>query len=134
MASPETIIVNDILAEYGGRPDVRLWRNETAGAWVGKVHGRTKAGDLVLRGARMIQAGLCVGSSDLIGLETVVCPVCEEWRVGRFTAVEVKTPKGRGSDQQKTYVRVVNSLGGLAGFATSPEAVAKLLRQGSPLP
>lgn len=131
MASPESIIVAEILAEYGALPDLRLWRNETAGAWVGKVVGRTKAGDLVLRGARMIQAGLCVGSSDLIGLEAVACPVCHDWGVARFLAIEVKTPRGRAADQQKLYVNMVNELGGLAGFATSPKDVEALLRRGS---
>jgi len=121
VASPESIIVAEILAEFGALPDLRLWRNETAGAWVGKVVGRTKAGDLVLRGARMIQAGLCVGSSDLIGLE----------RGGRFLAIEVKTPRGRAPDHQKLYVNTVNELGGLAGFATSPKDVEALLRRGS---
>ena len=123
MASPETIIVAEILAEFGALPDLRLWRNETAGAWVGKVVGRTKAGDLVLRGARMIQAGLCVGSPDLIGLQLG----------GRFLGIEVKTPRGRAAEAQKQWIKVVGDLGGLTGIVTSPEDVAKLLRQGPSL-
>ena len=119
MASPETIIVAEILAEFGALEDLRLWRNETAGAWVGKVVGRTQAGDLVLRGARMIQAGLCVGSADLIGLQSG----------GRFLGLEVKTPDGRSSQDQKRWIKVVSDLGGLAAIVTSPEDVAKLLRQ-----
>ena len=95
MTSAESIVVARCLAQYGALPDKRLWRNETAGCWVGKMIGRpragtvihmqagvirTQAGDVILRGARQIQAGLCVGSSDLIG----VAPG------GLFLACEVK--------------------------------------------
>ena len=65
-----------------------VWRNETAGAWMGKqIH---REGDQVtLTNARMMTFGLCVGSSDIIGISPD----------GRFLAIEVKTQKAA---QQKS--------------------------------
>lgn len=85
-----------------------VWRNETAGAYMGKVIH--KAGDQVtLAGARFLPAGLCKGSADIIGLTSK----------GRFLAVEVKTPNGRVSKDQALFLQAVNQRGGLAGVARS---------------
>ena len=95
-----------------------IFRNETSGAWVGKVLHRD-ANQVTLTDARMIRFGLAVGSSDLIG----VAPC------GRFLAIEVKTPKGRASKQQQTFIEAVRKAGGIAGIARSPEEALELLAQ-----
>jgi hypothetical protein len=115
--SQETPIIRRILAEHGARPDLRLWRNETAGAWVGRVVGRTREGHVVLQGARQIQAGLCVGSSDLIGIGPG----------GQFLALEVKSERDRVRPAQRTFLERVAILGGLAEVVRSPEDVARVL-------
>ena len=109
MSAPGVVLANRILARHGSRPDLRLWRNETAGAWVGKRIGGTTGGDTILRGARMIQAGLCRGSADLIGLTDT----------GRFIALEVKASGDRLSAEQITFLGVVNDLGGIGEVVES---------------
>jgi len=94
-----------------------VFRNETSGAWVGKkVH---QAGQQVtLADARMIRFGLCVGSSDLIGLT----------KYGRFFAIEIKTKTGRATKEQLNFIERVREAGGIAGIARSPQDALDLLR------
>lgn len=78
-----------------------VWRQDT-GAY------RAKSGALV-------RYGLCVGSSDIIGLAPD----------GRFLAVEVKTDKGRPTEAQLRFIAAVQAKGGRAGIARSAaDAVA----------
>lgn len=108
MANPETILQNKILARHGARPNVRLWRNETAGAWVGKYLGRTPDGNVLIGSASHINAGLAVGSADIIGIKD-----------GRFVAIEVKMPGKNPTKQQKAFLDTVSAMGGIAGVARS---------------
>lgn len=78
-----------------------VWRQDT-GAY------RAKSGALV-------RYGLCVGSSDIIGLSPD----------GRFLAVEVKTDTGRATEAQLRFIAAVQAAGGRAGIARSAsDAVA----------
>jgi hypothetical protein len=104
---------------------VTAWRNNTAVAWVGDATRLTN-GDVLLRNARPLHAGLCKGSSDLIALQPVV--ITESMlgpTIGRFVAVEVKAPKGRATPEQRNFLAHVAGRGGAAGIARSPsEALA----------
>lgn len=93
-----------------------VFRNETAGAWMGKqIH---REGDQVtLTNARMMTFGLCVGSSDIIGIAPC----------GRFLAIEVKTPKGRATKEQLRFIEAVKAAGGIAGIARSVEDALDLI-------
>lgn len=105
----------------------RLFRNNTAQAWVGR-HVQFKRvetvtvqpGDVLIRDARPLHAGLCVGSSDLIGWTQ---------RDGRavFTAIEVKAERGRVTEEQATFIAAVQAAGGIAGVARSAEEARALL-------
>ena len=66
-----------------------------------------------------IKFGLCVGSSDLIGLTPT----------GRFLAVEIKTSKGRATTEQMRFIEAVRARGGIAGIARSPAEALALLAQ-----
>lgn len=66
-----------------------------------------------------IKFGLCVGSSDLIGLTPA----------GRFLAVEIKTSKGRATPEQLLFIEAVRARGGIAGIARSPAEALALLAQ-----
>lgn len=63
-----------------------------------------------------IRFGLCVGSSDLVG-------ICE----GKFLAVEVKAPKGRVRPEQQRFIDAVNKAGGIAGVCRSVEDALALI-------
>jgi hypothetical protein len=96
-----------------------VWRNETAGAWIGKqIH---RAGDQVtLTDARMMTFGLCVGSSDIVGIAPD----------GRFLAIEVKTPTGRPTKEQLRFIAAVRNAGGIAGIARSVDEALQLIVRG----
>lgn len=109
MSNPETVIQNQILARHGARSDLTLWRNETAGAWVGQQVARDGR-RVTLANAGRIFAGLAVGSSDLIGIQH---------GTGRFVALEIKTATGRVTVQQSKFLAAIEAAGGLAAVVRS---------------
>ncbi len=107
--------------------DTRLFRNNTAMGWAGKVISHV-GNRVTLDDARPIHAGLCVGSSDTIGWHTVtVTPEMINNRVAVFTAIEFKAGWGRVTPEQATFGRAVEAAGGLYCVAYSVEDAAKLL-------
>ncbi len=96
------------------RGPVRLWRNNT--------------GTLLDRQGRPVQFGLCKGSSDLIGLRTVtVTPEMVGQQLAVFTAIEVKSERGRATAEQQAFVDMVRRAGGLSGIARSMEDARGIL-------
>ncbi|MGR0183199.1 VRR-NUC domain-containing protein [Azospirillum aestuarii] len=134
----ETPILRSILLALGARPDARLFRNNVGTGWAGQVVRfsapstvRVGPGDVVVRNARPLHAGLCVGSSDLIGLTTItITPEMAGRSIAVFTAVEVKAARGRSTEDQRAFVSMVTQRGGIAGVARSPEEAAALLAAG----
>ena len=99
------------------RGPVRLWRNN-----VGAL--RDHRGQLV-------RYGLCPGSSDLIGLrQLTIGPEHLSQTLAVFTALEIKTPKGRLSEEQGRFLAIVQKLGGIAGVARSLAEAQGLLDLG----
>ena len=88
-----------------GNGDTRVWRNNVALGWVGQAQQirqpttvTLRPGDVVIRNGRPLHAGLCPGSSDIIGIHSVeVTPAMVGRRVGLFTAIEVKSQRGRAN-------------------------------------
>jgi len=104
-----------------------VWRVETAGAWVGKVIHKDNQ-TVTLANARMIQAGLCKGGSDIIGIRpTVITQDMVGQTVGVFLADEVKTPTGRPTKEQLRFIEAVNNAGGIAGIARSVSDALELI-------
>lgn len=83
--------IQDIVWLEADKYGAILWRNNT---------GAYKVGN------RYVRFGLCVGSSDLIGLT----------RDGRFLAIEVKRGNKKPEPEQQKYIDFVNAKGGLAFF------------------
>lgn len=117
MATPESAFLKAVLLRHGARRDLRIWRNARVSAWVGTYVGRTPTGCTVLRGARKIEAGLCDGAADIIGIH----------QSGRMIALELKAPYGRRSPAQVTFIRVVSDMGALAGFCRTMDEVDAIL-------
>ena len=63
-------------------------------------------------GERTMRSGLTPGGSDLIGWTTVN-------GVAVFTAIEVKTERGRATETQRRFIDAVNGSGGIAFVARS---------------
>lgn len=110
------------------RAGARLFRNNVGTGWIGQVK-RTSDGSIILLNPRPLHAGLCVGSSDLIGWKTVtITPDMVGKKIAQFTAVEVKH-NTRPTKEQLNFINVVNTFGGNAGIAHTPQEVYNLLTQ-----
>jgi len=97
---------------YNSNPDSRVFRNNVGGAWAGKKIPSAN-GSVYLANAYFIRFGLCVGSADLIGLESIT--ITKEMvgqKIGRFLAVECKAVKGVHATKQKDFRDLVEKLGG----------------------
>jgi cell wall-associated NlpC family hydrolase len=115
-----------------GSGSVRLWRNNVGTGWAGQATkvtaGNLRAvaqglqpGDVVIRQGRPLHAGLCVGSSDLIGYRQVD-------GVAQFVALEVKSATGRPTTQQTQFLNHITSAGGCAGVVRSVDDAHTVLR------
>lgn len=117
MTASETTIQARILAEIGALPWLRIWRNNTGQAWTGNKVEKIRShntihvgpGDVVIRRAHPIRFGI-PGSADLTG---IVNPT------GQRLDIEVKTPTGRQSQNQKNYQKMVETMGGIYILARS---------------
>lgn len=113
----------------------RLWRNNSALGWCGKATKITKPttctlypGTVVIQDARPLHAGLCKGSSDLIGFRVVfITPDMVGQRVAQFIACEVKSETGSPTKEQIGFLNLVHQAGGQALLAKSPETVLNAL-------
>lgn len=122
MANAETTLQQQIRLALGTRPDLRLFRNQ-----VGQLPDP--------RTGRPVQFGLARGSADLIGWRTiVVTPDMVGQRIAVFASLEVKTPTGRLTPAQQSWLGAVRSAGGLAGVARSVQDSEDILRSPSNLP
>ena len=119
------------------RLGARLFRNNTGTAWIGNVQHfkrltqtMVNPGDVVIRQARPLHAGLCKGSSDLIGwvpVEITQAHVGQTLAV--FAAPEVKVGKTAISQDQRTFISVVNLNGGCAGVVYTVEELEALIQK-----
>ena len=127
----EHVIQQQILLAHSSGT-TRLWRNNVGTGWAGqatKVTGGNlravsqalRPGDVVIRQGRPLHAGLCVGSSDLIGYRQVN-------GIAQFVALEVKSATGRATKEQVQFLDHIQAAGGLAGIARSVDDAAAILR------
>lgn len=115
-----------------GSGSVRLWRNNVGTGWAGQATQITKAnaftigqtlrpGDVVIRQGQPLHAGLCKGSSDLIGYRQID-------GIAQFVALEVKSATGRATAEQTLFLDHITAAGGLAGIARSVDDAAAILQ------
>jgi hypothetical protein len=105
----ETALQNEIRLELGKLKNTRMFRNN-----VGMING--------------VQFGLCVGSSDLIGFQSItVTPEMVGQKVAIFTAIEVKTEKGKVSPEQSKFIDMVNNNGGIGAIVRSVDDAVSVL-------
>lgn len=106
------------------RPGIRLFRNNVGTGWQGRQKWNGQK-ELTLGNPRPLKAGLCEGSSDLIGWVTVeITPEMVGQKVAVFTAIEYKTPNTGTSTAQGKFLAAVRAAGGRCGIARNvPDAV-----------
>src|SRR4051812_4407900 len=109
----EADITNKIL-KGASLVGARLFRQNVALAWVGKTVRKTPS-TITLENPRPLHAGLCKGSSDIIGWTPVL--VTAEMvgsTVAVFTALEVKAGRVPVTEEQARFVAAVQAAGGIA--------------------
>jgi len=97
----EKQVQNAILREFGTRPDLRLWRQNTGAARVGR---------------RFVRFGV-PGQADLTG----ILPG------GRRVEIEVKSPTGRQTPDQRAFQALIERFDGLYVLARSVDDVRRAI-------
>lgn len=121
----EHAIQNEIRLGISGK--ATMFRNNVAVSWVGDVT-ELKDGSVLIRNARRLHAGLCEGSSDLIGWRSlIITPEMVGELIAVFSALEVKSKTGRATAGQKNFCDRVIEAGGLAGIVKSLDDAKKAL-------
>lgn len=123
----ESNILKSIQLALSKLKNVTTFRNNSAQGWVGTPIART-ATKLTLAEYRPLHAGLIKGSSDLIGWTSVeVTPDMIGKRVAVFTAIEVKSAKGKATAEQINFIAGVKAHGGIAGIARTPDEAVDII-------
>jgi hypothetical protein len=126
MSSTGTALMNRVLIALSAA-GLTVWRNNTAVGWAGKSLSlrpgeiyRARGGERVVFNARPVRAGLCEGSSDIVGIEAVtITPDMVGRTVAIFHAWEVKDGSGRLSAPQRRFLEHVEDRGGVAAVVRS---------------
>ena len=121
----EHAIQNEIRLGISGK--ATLFRNNCGTAWTGDA-ATLREGSILIRNPRILHAGLCAGSSDLIGWRSItITPEMVGKTVAVFAALEVKSKTGRATAGQKNFCDRVIQAGGLAGIVKSLDDAKKAL-------
>ncbi|MFZ3118222.1 MAG: hypothetical protein WA159_07885, partial [Variovorax sp.] len=120
--------INKILLKVS-HGNVRLFRNSVGLGWVGKsmrfnapTTFKAAPGDVLIRRARPLHAGLTVGSGDLIGWTSIeITPEMVGQRVAVLTSLEAKEGSGRSTQEQIHWREQVRQAGGIASEVRSVE-------------
>jgi len=108
-------------------PETKIFRNNVGVAWIGQSV-KLKSGDVLIKNPRIFHAGLCKGSSDLIGWTTkTITPEMVGSKVAVFTAIEVKkTEKSPVRPEQVKFIDAVKRDGGMCGISWNINQALKI--------
>jgi hypothetical protein len=107
----------------------RLFRNNVGTGWTGQRFQQLP-GKLILLNPRPLRAGLCTGSSDLIGWTPL--QITQEMvgsTLAVFTAVEVKRLGKDPTEEQEDFLNAVHNAGGIALCCHSTEELDRGLSE-----
>lgn len=104
-----------------------IFRANVGQAWTGEQFVRQGRNMLIIN-ARPFTTGLPPGFSDLFGLVpvTITADMVGQ-KVAVFTALEVKTAKGKATTQQQAFIQAVNDNGGRAGVVRCAEDAVRVV-------
>lgn len=117
MTNPETKLAKRILLA-ASQEGYTLFRNQVGAGWAGDWT-RLKDGSVLIRNPRFVRYGLYPGSGDFIGWRMV--DVASGVMVPVFASIEIKTAKGRQSEDQKKWQANLKKAGAIALVARRPE-------------
>jgi hypothetical protein len=125
MSAGPTELVNDILREFS-RGSTRLFRQQSALAWAGKVIART-SNTVTIVHPHAMKLGT-MGQSDVGGLTSVIItPEMLGQRIAIDVQIEAKFGTGRATPEQTAYIHMIRTLGGRAGIARSVEEAGRII-------
>jgi hypothetical protein len=108
------------------RGNTRIFRQNAGFAWQGQVIEQS-AHRLVLAHPRAIKLG-CAGMADLGGITSVIItPEMIGRRVGIDLQLEIKSARGRPTQEQANYISTMQALGARAGIARSVEDACRIV-------
>ncbi len=123
------------MKEHGIQNEIRnalagqclLFRANVGQAWTGTKVTKLPGNRVVIDGARPFTTGLPPGFSDLFGLVAVtITPDMVGQQLAVFTALEVKSAKGKPTENQENFLKAVNDNGGRAGVVRSIEDAVRI--------
>lgn len=129
-------LMRSIMLRLSRIPGTKVFRNNVATAWVGasKMFNKpetvnVKPGDVLIHNARILHAGLCVGSSDIIGFKSVVVtPEMVGKTIAIFAGVEIKTASGKLSKEQIAFIDTLNRFGAIGAVARNEDEAEHLFK------
>lgn len=134
----ETTLLHRLLLAFTGA-GARVFRNNSGIGWAGapiyKAHKpelvQLNPGDVIVRHARPLHAGLCDGSSDAIGWQSIeITAEHVGQKIAVFVALEAKALRGRLTEEQSHFLSAVRDAGGIAIEARDVETAVSALRKG----
>lgn len=105
-----------------------VFRQNVGTGWTGDSFRSPKG--VFIENPRPLHAGLCKGSSDLIGWTPVT--ITEDMvgsTVAVFTALEIKGPSGKLTSEQAHFLAQVHRAGGIAEVVRDPDKVPEIIRR-----
>ena len=135
----EGTVVKEILLK-GTQLGHRLFRQNVGTGWTGKStrfsriqRVEVRPGDVLLRNARPLRAGLCTGSSDIIGWTMIkITPDMIDLQIPVFTAIEVKTRGTVLTKPQRLFIDFIKEKNGIAFVAKTIESYVEELLSWKP--
>ena len=126
----ERELINQVLLLFSQSGD-RIFRQNTGTGWAGKFikHPmpttiKINPEDVVIKNARPLRAGLCLGSSDLIGWRKKLITAEDLGKTyAIFTALEVKYGSTATPPDHKRFIETVKQAGGYAAIIRSLDEV-----------
>lgn len=105
------------------------FRVNIGSAWVSSQKPiKLGGGDIILKNARPFDTGIPSGFPDIFGItEITITPEMVGQKIGIFTGLEAKSPKGHASKSQKNMLEKIIKSGGIAGVFRTPEEAVEIV-------
>jgi len=117
----------NLLLKRASQLGARVFRNNVGLGWIGRVERIANSSDIIIRKARPLHAGLCKGSSDIVGWRPItITREMVGMRFAQFVAIEDKSKNDVLTKEQAQFLSVIERDGGIAIKAYSVDDLGAL--------